>query len=107
MIISKVELRQIIKWFYKELYAANLFDNQDEDQQYQCYLEGLLERVTETLPDSVRLLRLQQIYREPISAAATEPAETEPDSSRLLHHSETGEQPATSGWGLPELTKKR
>jgi hypothetical protein len=62
--ISKAELLQVITWFYKQLYAANISDDPNEDRQYQCYLDKILERVTEALPDSVHLLRLQQIYRE-------------------------------------------
>ena len=60
--LSKAEVVQIITWLYKQLYAANMFDDPDEDREYQRYLDRLLESATESLPDRVRLLRLQHIY---------------------------------------------
>ena len=59
--LSKTELLDILTWFYTQLYAANISDDPVEDQEYQRYLQGLLKKATETLPDGVRLLRLQEI----------------------------------------------
>lgn len=75
--ISKMELNQIITWLYKQLYATNLSDNPEEDQQYQCYLDELLQRIRGKLPDGVKLLRLRQIYRESQTESQTKPGEPE------------------------------
>jgi hypothetical protein len=64
MDISKTEFSQIMAWLYKELYATNMSLTPDEDRQYQRYLEELFRSVREKLPNGVRALRLQQIYRE-------------------------------------------
>ena len=72
-----MELGQIITWLYKQLYATNVSDIPDEDQQYQYYLDELLQRVREKLPDGVRLLRLQQIYRENQTGSQTQHGEPE------------------------------
>jgi hypothetical protein len=63
-LLSKSEALQIITWLYKQLYAANMFVDPADDHEYQRYLDYLLKRATEALPDSVELLSLQQIYNE-------------------------------------------
>lgn len=59
--LSKSELLDIITWFYTQLYAANISDDPVEGQKYERYLNELLQKTTETLPDGVRLLRLHEL----------------------------------------------
>jgi hypothetical protein len=40
-VLPKAELLDIITWFYKQLYAANMFADAEDDRQYQDYLDQL------------------------------------------------------------------
>jgi hypothetical protein len=59
-VLFKAELLEITIWFYKQLYAANMFDDPNEDREYQHYLDRLLKSASETIPDSVQLFRLEE-----------------------------------------------
>jgi hypothetical protein len=59
--LSKRETVEILTWTYTQLYAANMFDDPTDLEQYMEYIRSLLKRITDALPDSVELLRLQKL----------------------------------------------
>jgi hypothetical protein len=62
--LPRAALLRIITWLYKQLYAANMPENPEEAGVYRQYLDGLLRNAVANMPESVRLLRLHQIYRD-------------------------------------------
>lgn len=59
--LPREELLEVLNWFYTQLYAANMFEDPDEEREYQLYLDKLRRRATEALPERVCLLRLQEL----------------------------------------------
>ncbi|MGP0016990.1 MAG: trypsin-like peptidase domain-containing protein [Candidatus Sulfotelmatobacter sp.] len=62
--LSKAQLLDIVTWFYKQLYAANISDDPGEGEKYERYLDELLKRATAALPDGVKILRWQEILQD-------------------------------------------
>ncbi len=63
--LAREEVVRILTWFYKQLYSANMFTDPEEDDEYQHYLDRLLDKATNAIPDQVRLKKLEPFYRGP------------------------------------------
>lgn len=58
---SRAEVLEILTWTYTQLYAANMFDDAADFERYMAYINSLLKRLSDTLPDTVELLQVQKL----------------------------------------------